>query len=462
MKINLLIIFFLAFSNIFAQEISDQFLSGLAKSIYNQDKVSEENIVQLNYYAKIHPNLIYYYLNSILIPDNASISALVSNTNHYIDKKNRWIDSLYNKIDVQLENKSALEEISSFLSKHKSTPGDYLPMAQNIEKDANLMAYLACRYYSLKLSDRHLTVKYELTFDEAYLVDFEYSVLKEETEKRERKNLYLKGEYSTDLELINLIIDKYFLFNVAANEGSPHDIHEVIINIFKNTLKAKRTEKFGIKAGYSYHTNLYEAANAANLNYTDIELTSNNSLSSNSMELGFSYLYRPSRHLSLFPHVRFNLHLMVNKMSDQKFSTVKNNKYEIDGYTYTENIVYDAVTSVKNSYGSMFMISSPIFGTGKSLTFELGLNAAIHFLEYEVNYTYEYEKFIGFWADIAGELFYRSWRTNHIESKIKSSDKKFIFRVLPVLNVYYNLFNNFNVEISGSYNFAGARLIYQY
>ena len=423
-------------------------------------------IDSLNELASLHPDLIYYYLLSLCKDNkNAKINLTYAKV-YYQKRKSAWISGLEKLIHDQIKNTQLINEANKLLSVHKiiikdkvTTDVKYLSLNKN---EKNIRDYLVLKYYAINTDNKNIVRKrYFKNEIPPYNKEYDYTILRQRIESRERKNLYQRAIVTTDIKVIELIIKYYYLFDSGKVSGEPSNIYSMLNDILKRNLKNYQPSVFAFLAGYRYLHNLYVAENSVPLSFTTMKLRARNFISVHSFVLGFHYIFAPYKQLQPTTYLKFNLNLSINKIPHYNYSSNLKNKYNVEGYDYTEKIFYNAQYSSKASYGMAVDLLIPIFRNGRNMVVELGLLSGFHYIKYQIKYYYEYQKYIGFWTNIGESDFYRTWKTDQFSDTASNKNEKWQLYFLPIVNINFTISPKINIEFKGSYKFVSVIVSYK-
>jgi len=377
-----------SYVDLFSDHIPDKYLE-------DEDKV-EQMEINLNYYAMINPDLIYYYLNFINISANTKVFNRDSNYYSILNYEasissrlnNEWINQETSKIENLSEPVLAKNELESLLDDFRVEELNTQKNTVELYVDKNLQ-----KFYSLKslLGEANLTFDANLDYHE-FLND-KIQELNSQM-KNDFENFLSLGETKRQIKLEYLLQHHIFSPGFCGGNFNTDDLDFLkYINSFID--HSKFEENSGIIIGFSTETVLQdfpgETFTEPYLPFSEITVPSTKSeIAFYNLTLGYRIKLKDFK--SAFSHLDINASYSVSSSS---FSSDTNktdlNKFyfiwegEPGNFTLLFFGIIESISwQLNNSTEFSFYINAPVFYLSHNLFFDIGFQYKYLSTEYNV------------------------------------------------------------------------------
>ncbi len=451
-KILLFTLFFVSIS--YSQEVLslyEQQIPSKIKTVANLRKLANQ---KLDFYGKLNPDLIYFYLNFLDRFYNQSMNDNEKNSFHYLDAlekrallmRKKWAEQEVAAIGRLTLNTRLGNQAKKYYRNFFSANFQEKIVECPYNPDQNKIYYFKKIYYSLKKNP-------------GYDAKSDYGKICRELEKEKLGDYisYSSSGNSTDSPVSRKIVDKsldeWYLFdNNEANSETKLQHHKLILTYLQDNYAQFRKHKLTLKIGNVFINQ--------NLNHSDILKHVNQGLEvysgmgdfrRNQISVGLQYKYFLRDYFDLFSYVKFEIGWAgspgkTNMEQGVGFSNTEV-YYSQDYYdktTYHYNIDEVKISDIQlQSYYSK--VTAPIFFISNNLSFDCGV-----LLQWNrISYFTDYREKVGILSEIT-QLGVTKWQEGYELQHDKSDYSE--FAISPGLDISYVMKLKYLIQVQSYFN----------
>lgn len=432
---HLINLFFILTFSVFAQPDIKRFENFLPNNIKKSFTKLKAISIELDEKSKIHPDLIFYYLESLIFSDKTYYAEIEE---YYTLKKNHWLNDIISQIKETTVNVTLKNQAISILIEHRN----------DIEIDTNYISKVNINKKNIR--DYNVLKYYNKHFNEDYKENVDYKILRDENEIERKKHIDRIIQEADNLEYISKITDNWSLF--SESDQDINKIPKIIINIIKKN-NAGMTEydireesKFGINLGYMYGINTLEI-NKHFFSSDHLTFNLNSKLISQSIFIGLNYLIPINNRSAFISYLDFELNYVKLFIPDENI----NKRLRYVQTNSGENLDYDADINISSAYSIILNLRIPILSFDNFVYFELGSAFKKDEIKYIIDYKYDYRKYIPF--NPTAETAYKEEILEEHKSEVK---------FIPYANLVFRFLPNMNINLNGTYKFISIYTNYYF
>jgi hypothetical protein len=413
----------------------EEYLPDNIKNNFNKLKIISFEIEKK---SKIHPDLIYHYLESLKESNqNISYNKYLNEVENYYElKKKSWIENHISEIKSRVQDKRIQKKTISILNKSLTE----IKVDSNIkiiipEYDQNQIDYYVLKYYDENFRDEYINI-------------IDYSKIRKHIENERKIHLLRSVEDAKDLEYINKILDNWYIF--AERNPDFIKVHKLILNLIKNHYSDinehinNNKESLGIGLGYIFSINVLKV-NKLFFSSNHLSFNLNKKLNSHAINFGLFYLLPLQDKNTFVSYLHFEINLSRNFIP--KENEIKRLKFVAS--SSGEDLDYDAEISVSTANSVLLNLNIPIFSYDQSMVFEGGFAFRWDKINYIINYKYDYRRWRNFYGTIDSD--YKEELLNEQLSQ---------FSYIPFVNIVFKFLPYMNINLKGAYNLISINTYY--
>lgn len=465
--IIILILFSANLNNIYAQDIISLYKDLIPSAIMKNPSLKSSINLTLQEKAKIHPELIYYYIERLNNIESNKVSQEVFNNyiykkeKYYLSKRSIWANEQIAKLNEDSTNAILKSKCKNYFNELITSSLDKpTEISEPFIINSNVMNYIVFKYLK-----RDYTLVYDSTKD--------YHILRLNAENlaiKQYSDVYNSLSNSQPIKLggfIETMLENWYYFadtNLVSTETNQyHQPYQIIEKIIGFDYSINLLPRITVNLGYCLYNSMFTLSQQFPISYGYFNSVNSNSYIYPSADISLSlpqivgalgYRIYLKDYIGFLSFINLQLMFSISKNQVTTQSTTatnsSNNNSNIN-YSNSNYLQWDFTLRVMNSY--LLKASTPIFVLGRSLFFNLSLNAGM--LHYSSSNIYE-----GSMSQTEGYTAGSFWNSYYYTRKIMSGygsgtievDRNY-FLIYPTLDISYEFNAGVQLMASSSYKY---------
>lgn len=459
LKFNIIVLFSTCLNVLYAQDVISLYKDIIPPSIMSNPVLRTSINLGLTEKGKIHPELIYYNIELLknLTNKNINQEEIKNYTYHkqkyYLSKRNTFLIDQITKLNESTISQTVKSKCESYLTEFiVDTIDSQDPIEDIYSVDHNLMDYIV---YQFITGDTSLFYD---SFTDYHLFrrEAQHLILKNYLDNYSFQNN--QSDSYSENEIEQMLQNWYLFADVNTEVAETMQLYQMIKKIIEYLYTTAQRPTYSINIGYCPYNHTYTQTMEFPVTYRIFPSYSEQPTSYGGPTVKFKgYLPQFAGAVGYKIYIKdfidylsyINLQLIVSisrGQSDVGENSIMNYSSSTDGYyVFTkETIKWENSLKSINSYTTK--VSLPVFVLGRSLFFELSLNAGLLHYSSLINYDYRLDKREGY-----------SLQYSHVIAAVYGKDEIEVnenhFNLYPTVDVNLETGLGIHLVASGNYNY---------